>query len=130
MFCKNCGAQLNNGQAVCLNCGVKVGVGSSFCQNCGNVLNQGADVCLNCGASVRPVGSSNLAGQDKTLIIILCIFLGTLGIHNFVMGETKKGVLKLVLTFCTAGTISLILMIVDLIKICNDTYVVDPNALI
>lgn len=129
MFCKNCGAQLNDNQAICLNCGVKVGEGATFCANCGNAMNPGADVCMNCGVAAKKA-AGNLNGQDKTVMIIICIFLGDLGIHNFMMGETKKGILKLILTFCTAGTISTILTIIDLIKICTDSYEVNPDKFI
>ena len=49
MFCKMCGTQLNEFQAVCLNCGVKVGDGTKFCAYCGAELNLAAAICLSCG---------------------------------------------------------------------------------
>ena len=69
---------------------------------------------------------NNLNGQDKVTMILVCLFLGGLGIHNFMMGESKKGITRLLLTFCCG--IGSILALVDLIKICTDSYVVDFNS--
>ena len=77
-----------------------------------------------------------VGGQDKIVVILVAIFIGTLGIHNFIMGETKKGVFKLVMSlvggwFCGLGVlVSLILTIMDIVKIASGTYVVDPDKLI
>lgn len=123
MYCKNCGEQMNDYQSVCLKCGVKKGSGSNFCSNCGNPLQSGASVCLNCGAAV-----SSLGVNDKWVMAIICFFLGALGIHNFIMGENKKGITKIVLSFCCG--ISWIFALVDFVKILSDKYVVDPDKLI
>ena len=127
MFCRNCAEPLNDNQAICLKCGVKVGEGSSYCPNCGNSVNEQQDVCLNCGVSLKNPGNY-LAGQDKVVMILLAFFLGYLGIHNFMMGEHKKGVAKIVLSFCCG--LGYILAIIDLIKIASDKYVVDANKFI
>ena len=127
MYCKNCGKEVADNQAICLSCGVKVGDGKAFCANCGNALPENAAVCLNCGVAVKKA-EGDLAGKDKITMIIVCLFLGGLGIHNFMMGETKKGVLKIVLSLCFG--LGSILALIDLIKICMDKYVVDPDKLI
>ena len=128
MYCRNCGETMNDNQALCLKCGVKVGNGDAFCSNCGSATNSGADVCLNCGVSLKKASIGNLNGQDKIVMILICFFLGGLGIHNFMMGETKKGVFKIVMSFvCGIGGI---LALIDLIRIAMDSYVVDPNKLI
>lgn len=125
MFCKNCGQQINENQAICLNCGVKVGEGTTFCANCGNPVQAGAEVCMSCGFAVKKAG--DLAGRDKLTMILICLFLGGLGIHNFMMGETKKGIVKIVASFlCGLGGI---LALIDLIKIATDKYEVDPDKL-
>lgn len=125
MFCKSCGKEMNPNQAICLNCGVKAGEGSNFCQNCAAPLAPGAEVCLSCGVSVK---NTALNGKDKVTIALLCFFLGGLGIHNFVLGETKKGITRIVASFCCG--LGSILALIDFIKILMDTYVVDPEALI
>ncbi|MBR5451669.1 MAG: TM2 domain-containing protein [Clostridia bacterium] len=127
MFCKNCGEPLNDNQAICVKCGVKVGDGNAFCGNCGKPVEPNAEVCLNCGVALKKA-AGDLAGQDKIVMILICLFLGGLGIHNFMMGETKKGVVKIVTTFlCGVGGI---LALIDLIKIATNKYVVDPDKLI
>ena len=128
MYCRNCGETMNDNQAICLKCGVKVGSGDAFCPNCGNTTTPGADVCLNCGVSLKKASGSNLNGQDKIVMIIICLFLGGWGIHNFMMGEIKKGVFKIIMSFvCGIGGI---LALIDLIRIAMDSYVVDPEKLV
>lgn len=132
MFCRNCGAQMNDYQAVCLKCGVEKDTGNSFCPNCGKEVTAKAAICLSCGISLKSENSKNsgnyLNGQDKIIMALVCFFLGGLGIHNFMMGETKKGIMKIAGMFLCG--IGVILSIIDLVKILMGTYVVDPNKLI
>ena len=131
MFCKNCGEALNDNQAICLKCGVKVGEGNQFCANCGQPLpDPQATVCLNCGVAIKNNNGTNsdyLAGKDKMTMILICLFLGGLGIHNFMMGETKKGIMKIVASLCFY--LGGILAIIDLVKIATDKYEVNPDKL-
>lgn len=67
-----------------------------------------------------------LAGNDKTMIALLCFFLGGLGVHCFVMGETRKGIIRIVFSLlCGIGGI---FALIDFIMILSDTYVVNPDA--
>ena len=125
MFCKNCGEAMNDNQAICLKCGVKTGDGNAYCANCGESIDANAAVCLKCGVAVKKAAEGDLAGKDKLTMALVCFFLGGLGIHNFMMGETKKGVVKIVLSLC-AG-LGGILALIDFIKILMDKYVVDPE---
>jgi len=129
MFCKNCGEAINENQAICVKCGVKVGDGNKFCANCGKDLPENAEVCLSCGVAVKKA-AGDLAGQDKIVMILICFFLGFLGIHNFMMGETKKGIVKIVATVIGCGVVGGILALIDLIKIAMGKYVVDPEKFI
>lgn len=126
MFCRNCGEAMNDNQAICLKCGVKTGEGNAYCANCGNAVSADAAVCLNCGVAIKKAGAEgDLAGKDKITMALVCFFLGGLGIHNFMMGESKKGVVKIVLSLCVG--IGGILALIDFIKILTDKYVVDPT---
>ena len=127
MYCKNCGELMNDNQAICVKCGVKTGDGNSHCAFCGNPIDPLATVCMNCGMAVKKAG--NLNGQDKMVMALICFFLGGFGIHNFMMGESKKGIFRLVLSivFCGIGGI---FGLIDFIKILTDKYEVDPNKLI
>ena len=128
MFCKNCGQAMNDNQAICLQCGVKAGEGTTYCANCGQPVAANASICTNCGVATAPAKAGNLAGKDKVTMALVCFFLGGLGIHNFMMGETKKGVLKIVLSLCVG--LGGILALIDFIKILMDKYEVNPDALI
>ena len=126
MFCRNCGKEMNDNQAICLNCGVKTGEGSAFCSNCGGAVAPNAEVCMNCGVAIKKAGVAGGIDKDnKVLMALVCFFLGGLGIHNFMLGETKKGIVKIVASFCLG--LGGILALIDLIKILMDKYVVDPE---
>ena len=129
MYCKNCGESMNDNQAICIKCGVKTGDGNAYCANCGNAISPVADVCMNCVVAVKKTAvDGNLNGQDKVVMILICLFLGGLGIHNFMMGETKKGVFKIIMSLlCGIGSI---LALIDLIRIAMGSYVVDPTKLV
>ena len=127
MFCKNCGQEMNDNQAICLGCGVRTGSGNSFCHNCGKSVDANADVCLNCGVALKKTAEGDLGGKDKITIAIVCFLLGGIGIHNFMLGEIKKGITKIIASFCCG--IGGILALVDFIKILMDKYVVDPDKL-
>ncbi len=132
MYCRNCGNEMNDNQAICLKCGVATGEGNAFCSNCGKPVAPNAAVCLNCGVAVENGKNGKngkyLNGQDKIVVALVCFFLGGIGVHNFMLGETKKGIFKIL--GCFLCGISLILSIIDLVKILMGTYVVDPNKLI
>ena len=119
---------MNSNQAICVKCGTATGYGTSFCSNCGNPLSENAAFCMNCGIAIKKdqhnlnaiKNTGNLGGQDKITVALLCFFLGGIGIHNFVMGEKKKGIMKIVFYFLCG--ISSILALIDFIKIMIDKY--------
>jgi hypothetical protein len=127
MFCRNCGGEMNDNQAICLKCGVKTGEGNAYCSNCGAPVSPEAAVCLSCGVAIKKAAAAggDLGGKDKIVIALVCFFLGGLGIHNFMMGETKKGVVKIILSLCVG--LGGLLALIDFIKILMDKYVVDPT---
>ncbi len=105
MYCKNCGQQIDDKAAVCIHCGVAVGQGIAYCQNCGATVSPGAVACVKCGsalASQRPI-NPYAASKSKIVAGILGILLGSLGIHNFYLGYTGKGIAQLLITVCTCG---------------------------
>jgi len=132
MYCKNCGSEMNDYQDICLKCGVRKYNGNSYCQNCGATISPNSDVCTSCGVDIKKISQSGLdgelAGQSKIALIVVCFFLGGLGIHNFMMGETKKGVFRIVTSFCFG--LGYIFALIDLIKILVGSYVVEPDKLI
>lgn len=104
MFCRNCGAQVGDGAAVCVKCGYTVGNGQNFCAVCGAPIQPGASVCAQCGAATQYA----MTGQRKSKMAagLLGIFLGGFGVHNFYLGYTGKGVAQIILNcFCGIGAI-------------------------
>jgi predicted amidophosphoribosyltransferase len=110
-----------------MQCGMNVGMGNSYCATCGSPVEEGYDVCGGCGAKLSKGGSSSagavaLTGSKKTFIALICFFLGAFGVHNFMLGETKKGIMKIFLTLaCGIGEI---LALIDFVKILIGTYTV------
>ncbi len=99
MYCRNCGNMMDANAVVCVKCGVQKGNGINFCQNCGAATPPNAAVCLNCGNQLTqpiPVGEQ----KSKLVAGLLGILLGGLGVHNFYLGFTGKGVAQILLSFC------------------------------
>lgn len=99
MFCRNCGNMMDNNAVICVKCGAAKGNGNSYCPNCGKETNPNAAVCLNCGCALT--NTNIVAGENaksKLVAGLLAIFLGGLGIHNFYLGYTQKGVIQLLIT--------------------------------
>lgn len=50
-----------------------------------------------------PAAYAPAAGKSRVIVGVLGILLGSLGVHNFYLGFTKKAVLQLVLSIITFG---------------------------
>ncbi|MBO4711105.1 TM2 domain-containing protein [bacterium] len=112
MFCKYCGAEISDQTVICPKCGGELKSDS---------VNN--DVAAN-NNTINKFGN-----YDKTTIIIVCLFVGGLGVHNFMMGETKKGLFRLLATILGCG-LGGIFALIDLIKLISDKYDVDPEKII
>ena len=95
-----------------------------FCTHCGNPIAPQNNCCGYCGS---PTGDTNANAQSanqnqppyyapppyvypypderksKLAAALLAIFIGTLGIHNFYLGFTGKGLAQLLITVLTCG---------------------------
>ena len=105
MYCGNCGMMLPYGAPSCPNCGMAAGYGTNYCRNCGMALNHGSSYCSACGSNVG--GNISVGGKSRLVAGLLGIFLGGLGIHNFYLGYTRRGVAQILLSVFTAGLGSL-----------------------
>ncbi|MFO1488753.1 MAG: TM2 domain-containing protein [Verrucomicrobiota bacterium] len=48
--------------------------------------------------------SDKPVGADKKIAAGICgILLGGLGVHKFILGYTKEGIIQIVITVCTCG---------------------------
>lgn len=68
----------------------------------------------------------NTSGADKKIIAgILGILLGAFGIHKFVLGYTKQGLIMLLVTVLTFGIGGFIMGIIGLIE--GILYLIKPD---
>lgn len=128
MFCKNCGKEIDPNAAICVQCGFAKGTGTNYCQNCGQPVAPGAAVCTACGCAIAnaPV-AVNGDEKSKLVAVLLAFFLGSLGIHDFYLGYTKYGIIKIVLTLCT-GVGGGIWALIDFIRLLTGGISTDANG--
>lgn len=61
MYCRNCGAEINDKAEICVKCGCRPLSGTQFCQECGSKTSDKQEMCVNCGCRLR-VSSGNSGG--------------------------------------------------------------------
>lgn len=126
MYCKNCGAQMDSNAAICVQCGFAKGTGKKFCQNCGKEVAEGAAVCIACGCALAtPVAGGEQ--KSKLVAVLLAFFIGSIGIHDFYLGYTKNGIIKIILTCCT-GVGGSIWALIDFIRLLTGSLNTDANG--
>lgn len=128
MYCRHCGEQMDPNAAICVKCGYAKGTGNEYCQNCGQAVTPGAAVCVSCGASLNGANAAVGEQKSKLVAVLLCFFLGSIGIHDFYLGYTKYGVIKIVLACCTAGTVSGIWALIDFVRLLIGSIHTDANG--
>jgi len=62
--------------------------------------------------------------KSKIAACLLAAFLGSIGIHDFYLGNTTNGIIKIVLTCCT-GVGGTIWSLIDLVNLLNDKITTD-----
>ena len=97
------------------------------CTKCGHIVHETARACPQCGAppysapAVRrdapPAVREGVSPKSRLMALLLCLFLGSLGIHRFYVGKTGTGILWL----CTLGLIG-IGSLIDLILIAAGSF--------
>lgn len=81
-----------------------------YCSRCGALVSDNARFCDKCGC--RLATDSNTSPKDWLVCILLCFFLGYLGMHRFYVGKTGTGILQLL----TCGGLG-IWTIIDFVRI-------------
>ncbi len=86
-----------------------------FCRSCGAIIKKEAELCPKCGVRQRSAPMASDISSNWLATLLLCLFLGSLGVHRFYVGKVGTGILMLVtLGGCGVWTlIDLILIITD-----------------
>ncbi|MDR2820418.1 MAG: TM2 domain-containing protein [Desulfovibrio sp.] len=66
-----------------------------FCANCGKEISDQAATCPSCGHPNTSAAEQNTSPKSKVAGILLCLFLGALGVHRFYVGKVGTGILQL-----------------------------------
>lgn len=73
-----------------------------YCSNCGAEVHENAVVCVKCGCAIHKPGvfsdktfDPNKSEKDWLICLLLCFFVGYLGIHRFYVGKTGTGIAQL-----------------------------------
>ncbi|MCB5224617.1 MAG: TM2 domain-containing protein [Candidatus Cloacimonadaceae bacterium] len=88
------------------------------CTNCGKEVDPKAVICPSCGVQINqnaPIVEGE--GKDWLTALLLCLFIGPLGIHRFYTGHTVIGIIQ-ILTVGGCGIWTLI----DLIQIITGSF--------
>ena len=100
MYCTNCGKEINEMTAFCVNCGASTS-NKKTCLNCGAELADGVAFCQSCGTATT-VGAPEVKPQQgrksKLAVGLLAILLGTYGLHHFYLGNSNKGLMQLLIS--------------------------------
>lgn len=106
-----------------------------YCTKCGSLNDETAQYCIACQSplspvsggyqpmqSVNPAGSGAMTdwkamGGDKKVVAgILALLLGAFGIHKFILGYTTEGVIMLVITIVSCGTLAVIPSVIGIVE--------------
>jgi len=126
MYCRNCGNEVSEKAVICVACGTPPKAGNKYCHNCKAETAYNTTICMKCGVSLNDENSFTGEGKDWLTTLLLCLFLGYLGIHRFYTKHTAIGVIQL-LTVGGCGIWALI----DLIQILTGSFKdADGNKLV
>ena len=114
MYCRNCGNEVSEKAVMCVACGTPPKAGDKYCNNCKAETNASAAICMKCGVSLKGENPILGEGKDWLTTLLLCFFLGFLGIHRFYTGHTGIGVVQL-LTLGGCGIWTLIDFIIIIV---------------
>lgn len=67
-----------------------------FCPSCGERIDDQSVFCVKCGRPIKGRGE-NASPKSRLVAILLCFFVGVLGIHRFYVGRVGSG-LAIILT--------------------------------
>ena len=129
--CPSCGADRVPSDVFCDQCGEKlpdVG-GFRICKSCGDYTPSEFLYCVNCGkkhSDFSPRTKSRVPeDRDPFVALLLCLFLGMVGMHKFYLDDVAAGRLYVILSLVLCWTIIapivvLILCIIDFVRLTGE----------
>lgn len=77
---------------------------SMYCYKCGKPISAEAVVCPNCGCATKNYDArehtGDVSSKSRLVALLLCIFLGGLGVHRFYVGKIGTGIVWLLTAGC------------------------------
>ena len=127
--CPECGREVSDQATSCPNCGIPINkTEKKFCQHCGETIDKDCVICPKCGKQVSELGGGTekniiinnnnnasssasaaanngvfgnfISPKSRLVTLLLCLFLGFLGVHRFYAGKVGTGILMIIL-MCT-----------------------------
>jgi TM2 domain-containing membrane protein YozV len=115
----------------CQGCGKEIPDQASFCPACGKPVaaSAGSAAASSAAARMTPGYSAekSVSPRSRLACLLLCLFLGTIGVHRFYVGKTGTGV-AMIFTLGGLGIwtlIDFIMIIVGGFKDAEGRYVLD-----
>jgi len=69
-----------------------------FCKQCGNEIPDAAAICMKCGVAIGNMPALGCSAKSRITYVVLGIFLGALGIHDFYAGYTGRAISQLLIS--------------------------------
>lgn len=69
-----------------------------FCKNCGAPIAEKAAICVKCGVPNAALSQFDKSEKSRVAYILLGLFLGLIGIHNFYAGRFGAAIAQLLIT--------------------------------
>ena len=112
-YCKFCGQVIDADCVICPKCGKQVEE-IKYSRPDNIIINNNNNASSSASASAMFGNASNVSPKSWLVTLLLCLFLGTIGIHRFYVGKIGTGILMILLLMTG---ISAICAVIDLILI-------------
>ena len=112
-YCKFCGQVIDADCVICPKCGKQVEE-IKYSRPDNIIINNNNNASSSASSSAMFGNASNVSPKSWLVTLLLCLFLGTIGIHRFYVGKIGTGILMILLLITG---ISAIWAVIDLILI-------------
>jgi TM2 domain-containing membrane protein YozV/ribosomal protein S27AE len=104
-----------------------IGSNEKYCPSCGNPIHKKDVFCPYCGAKQYPKQAAySYPPKERVIYVLLALFLGCFGVHNFYAGHSNTGIKQLLISLLTGWILGIgflityIWAIVDIIGVTHD----------